>query len=188
LLQGKETPDAKKILNDITKIASKKVIFDKKISIRVEEKTEQQDKAKGKEPAEKSNGMIGIDESGKGDYFGPLVVAAVYVDTNTKAILEDAGVMDSKLLTNKEVRKLATIIKKNCEYSIVRFDNENYSQLYNNVKNLNVILGQGHARALENVLNLIHRKCFTGKGQKHSIKTGRKGLIKYRCGSGKYFS
>ena len=42
----------------------------------------------------------GIDESGKGDFFGPLVIAGVYVNADTGAQLAAAGVCDSKLITD----------------------------------------------------------------------------------------
>lgn len=55
---------------------------------------------------------IGTDESGKGDYFGPLVVAAVYVDEKTTLELEEAGVKDSKLITDYNIKIIESKIKK----------------------------------------------------------------------------
>jgi len=102
--------------------------------------------------------LIGIDESGKGDYFGPLVVAAVYVDeTNTK-LLKDIGVKDSKALTDKEIADLAAIIKSRCEHSVFVYDNKKYNKLYENSGNLNVLLGEGHAKVLEDILEDVDCK------------------------------
>ena len=52
----------------------------------------------------------GSDESGKGDFFGPLVVAAVLVDITTAEKLVRLGVRDCKLINDKEVLRLAELI------------------------------------------------------------------------------
>ncbi|MGG0569095.1 ribonuclease HIII [Priestia megaterium] len=96
--------------------------------------------------------LIGSDESGKGDFFGPLVVAAVYVNKETSVKLEQFGVMDSKKLSDKVIIELARKIKETCPYSIVPIGNKKYNELYNKIKNLNNLLAWGHARAIENIL------------------------------------
>lgn len=96
--------------------------------------------------------IIGIDESGKGDYFGPLVTGAVYVDEKTEKVLEVLGVKDSKTLTDKKIKSLATEIKATCPHSIVKISNKKYNELFDKMKNLNKILAWSHARVLENVL------------------------------------
>src|ERR1700741_842484 len=56
---------------------------------------------------------LGIDESGKGDFFGPLVVAGVYVDATIARKLLDAGVQDSKRIgSDARIRALAETIRK----------------------------------------------------------------------------
>ena len=55
---------------------------------------------------------IGTDEAGKGDYFGPLVVAGVMVDESIAKSFEELGIRDSKKLSDSSVRDLATEIKK----------------------------------------------------------------------------
>jgi ribonuclease HIII len=101
---------------------------------------------------------IGTDESGKGDYFGPMVVAAVLVDAQTKAKLEGLGVKDSKLLSDKRCRELASQIRQVCpgKYTEVEISPERYNELYERFrkegKNLNNLLAWGHARAIENLL------------------------------------
>jgi len=97
-------------------------------------------------------GHIGVDESGKGDFFGPLVVAACYVGPEHLAELE--GVKDSKKLTDKQALGLATKIKAVCPHSIVAMGPAKYNELYAKFKNLNSLLAWGHARAIENVLEL----------------------------------
>jgi ribonuclease HIII len=97
----------------------------------------------------------GIDESGKGDFFGPLVIAAVYVDEKTEKILENTGVQDSKLIKNdKKIIEIAKKIKKivGNSYSVVPIGPDAYNRLYGSMQNLNKLLAWGHARALENLL------------------------------------
>lgn len=97
-------------------------------------------------------GHIGVDESGKGDYFGPLVVAACYVGPEHLAELE--GVRDSKKLTDPVATRLAQVIKRTCPHSVISIGPEKYNELYASIRNLNRLLAWGHARAIENVLEL----------------------------------
>ncbi len=101
---------------------------------------------------------IGIDESGKGDYFGPLVTAAVYVDERSRRQLLELGVQDSKRIkSDKKMRELAANIKKICagSWSIVAIGNEKYNELYDRMGNLNRMLAWCHATVLENVLEKV---------------------------------
>ncbi|MDW8327807.1 MAG: ribonuclease HIII, partial [Anaerolineales bacterium] len=95
---------------------------------------------------------IGLDESGKGDYFGPLVIGAVYVDESTEVKLIQIGVRDSKRLSDNRILELAEEIKLMCPHSVVPIGPKRYNELYDEIKNLNELLAWGHARALENVL------------------------------------
>lgn len=96
---------------------------------------------------------IGIDESGKGDYFGGLTVAAVYVkDRNTIERLKKMGVKDSKRLKDQEVKIMADQIKNICDCEIIGITPPRYNQLYSNMQNMNKILAWGHAQSLERVL------------------------------------
>lgn len=95
---------------------------------------------------------IGTDESGKGDFFGPLVIASVMVDYNAAGIFMDAGIKDSKKVTDKKILTLEPLIKKHSVYSVVTISNSRYNELYYKIKNLNKLLAWGHARAIENVL------------------------------------
>ena len=106
-------------------------------------------------PIDDPDELIGIDESGKGDYFGPLVVAAVYVDQERSQILRKIGVMDSKKLSDERIAKLSAQIKQHCYHSLVEISNKSYNDLYLNIQNLNNILAWGHARVLENVLEQV---------------------------------
>ena len=102
--------------------------------------------------------LIGIDESGKGDYFGPLVVAGVYTDEETSKILKAVGVADSKKIADSRIETLSKTIKKICPYDIVVISNEKYNELYSTIKNLNKLLAWGHARVIENLLERVDCK------------------------------
>ena len=95
---------------------------------------------------------IGVDESGKGDFFGPLVIAGVLAtEENSKKFIE-AGIKDSKKLTDDKILKLAGLIKANATHSVVVIGNEKYNELYAKFNNLNKLLAWGHARVIENIL------------------------------------
>lgn len=101
------------------------------------------------------NRIIGIDESGKGDYFGPLVIAGVYTDEITGPELQYAGVTDSKKISDVKSHDLAKLIREICPYDIIIIENERYNDLYESIKNLNKLLAWGHARVLENLLEKV---------------------------------
>lgn len=98
---------------------------------------------------------FGVDESGKGDFFGPLVIAGVYVDRGIARKLLDAGVQDSKRIgADARIRSLADTIRKETHglTDVVTIGPERYNQLYEKFGNLNSLLGWGHARVIENLL------------------------------------
>lgn len=96
---------------------------------------------------------IGVDESGKGDYFGYLVVAAVFVDDDEKLVR--MGVRDSKTLSDLQIKELASKIKKLCKHDIVKISPEKYNKLYKKFKSLNKMLAWAHAKAIENLLKEV---------------------------------
>ena len=98
---------------------------------------------------------IGLDESGKGDYFGPLVIAGVYVDAKTEDKLAALGVRDSKQLYDNRILALAEQIKALCPHFVVPIEPARYNELYTKVKNLNRLLAWGHAWTLENLLEKV---------------------------------
>jgi ribonuclease HIII len=95
---------------------------------------------------------IGIDESGKGDYFGPLVVAAVHVTPEIEPDLKLMEVRDSKKISDGRVLEIARDLRQVCKHSIVAIGPQRYNELYAKIGNLNRLLAWGHARALENLL------------------------------------
>jgi ribonuclease HIII len=100
---------------------------------------------------------FGIDESGKGDLFGPLVIAGAYVDAAIARQWRAAGVQDSKAIgSDVRIRELARLILETpgVVTSVVVIGPERYNALYEKFKNLNRLLAWGHARVIENLLEL----------------------------------
>lgn len=107
-------------------------------------------------PLEVSGPRIGTDEVGKGDYFGPLVIAGVYVDEEIEAKLKALGVRDSKSLSDTTIAKLAYeirgLLSQPTRFEEVWINPVRYNILHKKLKNVNRILGWGHARVIENLL------------------------------------
>lgn len=101
-------------------------------------------------------GHIGTDESGKGDYFGPLVVAGVFILDEQQKVLAELGVKDSKRLSDNRVREFADLIKRGYKHSLIVIGPEKYNELYSKLRNLNRILAWAHSRAIENLLEEVH--------------------------------
>lgn len=98
---------------------------------------------------------IGTDEAGKGDYFGPLVVAAAIITPALETKCRDIGISDSKKHSDKGVIHLARELKEllgKTGYDIITIGPKRYNELYSNFGNLNKLLGWAHARAIENLL------------------------------------
>jgi ribonuclease HIII len=108
--------------------------------------------------------IIGTDESGKGDYFGPLVSAAVYVDENIADKLRLIGVRDSKECSDKEIAEISKKIIQLCagKFEVIEISPEKYNRFYNQLKNerknLNTMLAWGHAKAIEELLQKVDSK------------------------------
>jgi ribonuclease HIII len=100
---------------------------------------------------------IGTDEAGKGDYFGPLVCAAVFVDGPTIEKLRMLGVRDSKTLSDKTIHRLAGEIRSLGRiWAVTTIPPARYNSLYGEMrregKNLNTLVAWGHARSIEDLL------------------------------------
>ena len=98
---------------------------------------------------------FGVDESGKGDFFGPLCVAGVYVNATVINAWKDLGVRDSKnISSDKKIAELAEKIRKTpgCVVDTVTIGNEAYNRLYVKMKSVNAMLAWGHARVIENLM------------------------------------
>lgn len=99
---------------------------------------------------------IGTDEAGKGDYFGPLVVAGALVDQDSEKALLALGTRDSKKLSDKRVMSIEKDIKRalgDGRWEVLRIDPERYNTLYSKMGDLNKMLAWAHGRVIENLLN-----------------------------------
>ncbi len=94
---------------------------------------------------------IGVDESGKGDFFGPLCIAGVLVNEKSEKLFTELGIKDSKKISDKKILELEKSIRANAVHSVVAISNGRYNELYANIKNLNKLLAWGHARVIENI-------------------------------------
>jgi len=117
---------------------------------------------------------IGTDESGKGDYFGPLVIGAVFINKKTEVELEKIGIKDSKLISDNNIKIFEPKIKKIIDgnFEVIQINPEKYNQLYQSFKNLNKLMAWAHSKAIENLESKI--KC----GNVISDKFGNEKLIK----------
>jgi len=108
------------------------------------------------EPEQLGLPHIGTDESGKGDYFGPLVVAAAYADDLALTRLPEAGVRDAKRVATSTLWRLEKAVKQICPaFEVVLISPARYNELHAKMRNLNRLLAWAHARAIENLLDRV---------------------------------
>ena len=103
---------------------------------------------------------LGVDESGKGDFFGPLCVAGVYINEAVIKAWEGKGIRDSKnISSDKRMAELADLIRQTpgCVTTVVPIGNEAYNRLYGKMRSVNAMLAWGHARVIENLMGQRHR-------------------------------
>lgn len=103
---------------------------------------------------------LGVDESGKGDLFGPLCVAGVYVNESVVKAWQDKGIRDSKnISSDQRIADLAEFIRKTpgCVTTVVPIGNEAYNRLHAKMRTVNELLAWGHARVIENLMGQKHR-------------------------------
>ena len=101
---------------------------------------------------------IGSDEVGTGDYFGPVVVCAAYVNIEDIKFLEELKVKDSKQITDDHIRKIAPTIAKKIDYELVVLSNKEYNEKYKTIKNINKIKAIMHNKVLY-TLHQRHSDC-----------------------------
>lgn len=103
---------------------------------------------------------LGVDESGKGDLFGPLCVAGVYVNEEVIRAWHNVGIRDSKrIASDKRIKELAELIRTTpgCVSAVVPIGNEAYNRLHAKMRSVNAMLAWGHARVIENLMGQRHR-------------------------------
>ncbi|HEY3864062.1 MAG TPA: ribonuclease HIII [Verrucomicrobiae bacterium] len=103
---------------------------------------------------------IGVDESGKGDFFGPLCVAAVYLNETMIPAWKNAGIRDSKNIgSDRRIADLSQLIRDTpgCVFSVVPIGNAAYNRLHAKLRSVNTLLAWGHARCIENMMGVSYR-------------------------------
>lgn len=96
--------------------------------------------------------IIGVDESGKGDFFGPLVVASFYAEKSDESRLVELGVRDGKLIADKKLTEIADILKYSYPFEIKIYNPLDYNRTHKKIKNLNKMLAEGHAHVIKNLM------------------------------------
>jgi ribonuclease HIII len=99
-------------------------------------------------PEGRAETVIGSDETGKGDYLGPLVVVAVRLEPEISKALQGGEVRDSKTLTDEHALRLGAALRAKLPHSIQRLDPSEYNATHARIKNLNPLLAGLHARAI----------------------------------------
>ena len=97
----------------------------------------------------------GSDESGKGDYFGPLVVCCAYTDEKISAEMQKLGVKDCKQMTDKAVLTVGAALRNllgPTGYAVVKLGPAAYNRLYAKMRNINRMLAWAHGTAIEELL------------------------------------
>ncbi len=98
---------------------------------------------------------LGVDEAGKGDFFGPLTVGAVFIESESAAYeIEALGVKDSKKLTDKVIRSIAPRIKEKFAHTVISLSPKDYNKRYTECGNANILLARLHAQAIEEILQM----------------------------------
>jgi len=128
---------------------------------------------------------IGSDESGTGDYFGPITNCAVFVKHEQMALLKEIGVQDSKTLTDEKIKELATyLVEMELPYSLIVLKNEKYNELQSKKWTQGKMKAMLHDACIKNVQAkiqqeessgiLIDQFCMPHVYEKHLASEGRK--------------
>lgn len=102
-----------------------------------------------------SMSIVGSDEVGTGDYFGPMTVVAAYASKENLALLRGLGVKDSKDLSDKQICEIAKSILHVIPYSLLILHNEKYNELQSSGMTQGKIKALLHNKALGHVLKKI---------------------------------
>ncbi len=110
--------------------------------------------------------VIGSDETGKGEWLGPLVITAVAIKPDMVYDLIDCGVMDSKIVPKNNISEVCECIRSNIlSRNIVTISPKRFNELSSRsgIENLNHILDWAHGRAIMNLYMELYRMKFNGK-------------------------
>ncbi|UCG62032.1 MAG: ribonuclease HIII [Candidatus Zixiibacteriota bacterium] len=98
--------------------------------------------------------VIGVDESGKGDFFGPLVIASFLADDSDLVLLKALGVRDGKSISDKRILEIDGDLRADFSHSVIVVPPKEYNRRYKKTKNLNKLLADGHAEAIDRLLSI----------------------------------
>jgi len=107
---------------------------------------------------ELSSPHFGIDESGKGDFFGPMVIAGAYIDSTLIDAMREMDVKDSKNITSdKKAIDMGRALRKllGNRFTVIKIGPATYNNLYMKMRSVNNMLAWAHARAIENMLGVV---------------------------------
>ncbi|MDZ5470741.1 ribonuclease HIII (plasmid) [Bacillus sp. 31A1R] len=99
--------------------------------------------------------VVGSDEVGTGDFFGPITVVAAYVKKEDIPLLKELGVKDSKGLNDEKIISIAKQIKDIVPHSLLTLHNEKYNKLQKSGMSQGKLKALLHNQAIEHVLNKI---------------------------------
>lgn len=94
---------------------------------------------------------VGSDEVGTGDYYGPIVVTASYVNKENIPFLTELGVKDSKKLSDEQILKIVPKIIKKIPYKTIKLSNKEYNENYGKNMNMNKIKAILHNKVLTEI-------------------------------------
>lgn len=116
------------------------------------QKSEEVEKKDKRDSLLMNESSVGSDEVGTGDYFGPIVVSASYVEKKDIAWLESLGIRDSKKILDDKIKEIAPKIIKKVKYRSLVINNIQYNQLHaeNNMNKLKAVL---HNKVLWSLIN-----------------------------------
>lgn len=136
LIQGKESVLKEIIESKIGKVETKK------------------SKQEAPEVVHNAKSWIGVDESGKGDFFGPLCVSACFIKKEQEEIIKNMGIQDSKKISDKKIYELALQLEKIVSYQNIVLMPVEYNKLYSKYNNLNHLLAEQHALLIADLAKL----------------------------------
>lgn len=102
----------------------------------------------GPPPARLKARTVGADETGKGDYFGPLVVASCALSPEEEPFLDEVPLHDSKTLSDAQCRRAARQLTAVLPHEVIAIGPRKYNELHRSFGNLNALMAWAHARAI----------------------------------------
>ncbi|PWB76483.1 ribonuclease HIII [candidate division GN15 bacterium] len=102
------------------------------------------------------NRIIGVDESGKGDFFGPLVVGGILIPDDDIPVLKELGVKDSKALSDNRALEVDSVLRSRYPHALAVLLPQDYNAEYAAIRNLNILLGRLHAAVVSELAGQHH--------------------------------